>query len=88
MNLCADGQLGEAWDSRSSPIQLVGFVLGLVGTLVYAQGTTRRGAHFPAFGPPRVPLPRHAMSWFHDLRSNPAPCAWVGMWSPIGQHLP
>ena len=41
----ADGQLGEAWDSRSSPIQLVGFVLGLAGTLVYAQGTTRRGPH-------------------------------------------
>lgn len=36
-----DGSLGEAWDSRSSPIQLVGFMLGLAGTLVYAQGSTR-----------------------------------------------
>lgn len=36
-----DSTLGEAWDSHSSPIQLVGFLLGLAGTVVYAQGTTR-----------------------------------------------
>ena len=38
-----DGTLGEVWDSRASPVQLAGFVLGLAGTVVYAQGTSRWG---------------------------------------------
>ena len=46
----ADGELGEAWDNHTSPIQLVGFVLGLAGTLVYAQGTTRHAAQCLAVG--------------------------------------
>ena len=36
-----NGNLGEAWDSHASPIQLVGFLMGLTGTVVYALGSTR-----------------------------------------------
>ena len=60
-----DGQLGEAWDSRASPIQLVGFVLGLVGTLVYAQGTTRRDTQLPCLLPtecPKLQAARHVLA--------------------------
>ena len=36
-----DGQLGEPWDPRALPLQLAGFLLGIAGTVIYAQGSTR-----------------------------------------------
>ena len=54
------GTLGEAWDSHSSPIQLVGFLLGLAGTVVYAQGTTRWVQEFTVTVVPLLRFPRVA----------------------------
>lgn len=88
MALPADGQLGEAWDSRSSPIQLVGFLLGLVGTLVYAQGTTRRGPEYMIGDSPVLPPPQHATKWTYGLLSSPAARAWVSQHVVTGCLVP